>query len=129
MDDIQETSLLGSELYVYADDSKLFRYISGDSLELQSDLDSLSDWFNKWLLKLNINKCKVVSFGRNVINVHPYSIDGSELEHVHHIIDLGIIFEVKLNFSLHISAKVSKANSILGIIKRNFRYVISKNFL
>ena len=46
---------------------------------------------------------QVVSFGRNVNNVHQYSIDGSELEHVHHINDLGIIFEDTLNFSLHIS--------------------------
>ena len=68
--------ILGLEFYVYADDSKLFRDISGenDSLVLQSDLNSLSDWFKKWLLKLNINKCKVVSFGRTVIIVHQYTI-------------------------------------------------------
>ena len=122
---------MGSELYLYADDSKLFRYISGenDSLVLQSDLNNLSDWFEKWLLKLNISKCKVVSFGRNVINVHQYSICGLELEHVHQINDLGIIFEDKLNFSLHISAKVNKANSILGIIKRNFRYLSQESFV
>ena len=30
VNDIQETCILGSELYVYADDSKLFRYISGE---------------------------------------------------------------------------------------------------
>lgn len=131
VNDIQETCILGSELYLYADDSKLFRYISGenDSLVLQSDLNSLSDWFEKWLLKLNINKCKVVSFGRSVINVHQYSICGLELEHVHHINDLGIIFEDKLNFSLHINAKVNKANSILGIIKRNFRYLSQESFV
>ena len=92
-------------------------------------MNSLSDWFEKWLLKLNINKCKVVSFGRNVINVHQYSIGSSELEHVYHINDLGIIFEDKLNFSLHISAKVIKANSILGIIKRNFRYLSQQSFV
>ena len=71
VNDIQETCILGSDLYVYTDDSKLFRYISGENdslpLVLQSDLNSLSDWFKKWLLKLNINKCTVVLFGINVI--------------------------------------------------------------
>jgi len=46
-----------------------------------------------------------------------------------HIKDLGIAFEVKLNFGLHISEKVNKANSILGIIKRNFRYLSKESFV
>ena len=41
----------------------------------------------------------------------------------------GIIFEENLNFSLHISAKVIKANSILGIIKRNFRHLSQESFV
>jgi len=52
-----------------------------------------------------------------------------DLEHVQHIKDLGITFDVKLNFSLHITDKVNKlANSILGIIKRNFRYLSQEFF-
>jgi len=35
-----------------------------------------------------------------------------------------ITFDVKLNFSLH-----NKANSILGIIKRNFRYLSEESFV
>lgn len=131
VNDIQETCRLGSNLYLYADDSKLFRYISGEfeSFALQSDLTNLKDWFTKWLLKLNIDKCKVVSFGRNVINVHQYCIEDVEIEHVQHIKDLGVTFEAKLNFSLHINDKVNKANSILGIIKRNFRYLSQESFV
>jgi len=65
-----------------------------------------------WLLRLYINKCNVVSFGRNVNNAHQYSVDDIELEHVQHIKDLGITFDVKLNFSLHFREKVNNANSI-----------------
>jgi len=70
-------SYLGSELYLYAHDSKLFRYISGenDSIALLSHLNSLKNWFKKWLLRLIINNCNVVSFGRNVIIAHQYSVD------------------------------------------------------
>jgi len=109
---------LGSDLYLYAGNSKLFRHISGvnDSFALQTDLNSLKDWFKKWLLRLNINKCRPngVSFGRNVIITHQYSVDDIDLEHVQHIKDLGITFNVNLNFSLHINEKVNKADSILG---------------
>jgi len=93
------------------------------------DLNNLKDGFKQWLLKLNINKCNVVSYGRNVINAYQYSVDNIDLEHVQHIKDLGVIFYVKLNFSLHISGKVNKANSILGIIKRNFSYLSQKCFV
>jgi len=43
-----------------------------------------------------------------VINAH--SVDDIDLEHVQHIKDLGITFDVELNFSLHTSEKVNRAN-------------------
>ncbi len=62
---------------MYADDSKLFRHIksSADINKLQSDLDGLKEWFNKWQLTLNLNKCKIVSYSRKSINVNDYFID------------------------------------------------------
>jgi len=36
----------------------------------------------------------------NVINAHQYYVDDIDLEHVQHIKDLGIIFDVELNFIL-----------------------------
>jgi len=73
----------------------------------------------------------IVSFGRNVINAHQYSVDDRpiELEHVQHIKDLGITFDVELNFRLHISEKVNKANSVFGIIRRNFIYLTQESFV
>ncbi len=81
VNDIQDSCHLGSSLY--ADDSKLFRHIkiSADTNKLQSDLDGLKEWFNKWQLKLNINKCKIVSYSRKSINVNDYFIDTTTLEH------------------------------------------------
>ena len=35
-----------------------------DHEALQLGLNALQDWSNKWLLKLNILKCKTVFFGR-----------------------------------------------------------------
>jgi len=70
-----------------------------NSFALQTNLNSLKNWFKKWLLKLNINKCNVVSFGRNVINAHQYSIEDIDREHVQHIKDIDIPFDVKINFT------------------------------
>ena len=37
--------------------------------------------------------------------------------------DLGVIFDGKLSFDAHIQNCISKANRILGIIKRSFSYL------
>ena len=115
----------GSNIYLYADDAKLFKYISRteDTHILQSDIDKLNDWIEKWLLKLNIAKCKIVSFGRNIDVDGHYNIRGVEIDRVNSIKDLGVTFDTKLKFDDHIQEKINKATSILGIIKRNFRNI------
>jgi len=54
--------------YFFADDAKLFKHVicDEDHKALQLGLNALQDWSNKWLLKLNILKCKTVFFGRNI---------------------------------------------------------------
>jgi len=59
-------------------------------------------------------------YGRNIDNNYHYSTDNSELENIESIKDLGVTFDSRLKFSLHINEKVNKADSILGVIKRNF---------
>jgi len=77
--------------YLYADDAKLFRRISTsqDSLSLHDDINKLTHWTDEWLIKLNINKCKVVSYGRNIDHNYPYHINGVQLEQLDSIQDLG----------------------------------------
>ena len=43
--------------------------------------------------------------------------------------DLGVIFDSKLNFTEHISTKVSKANQIVGLIFRTFTFIVREMFL
>ena len=109
-------------LFLYADDAKLYRYIKcdHDRLLLQKDLDYIVNSINRFLLKLNVKKCKFVSYGRHDDNRFKYYINAEELEHRDSIKDLGVTFDSKLKFDLHILDKINKANSILGIIKRNF---------
>ena len=56
-----------SDVYMFADDSKIFNIIKSpeDQEILQNDFDSLSVWSDKWLLKLHPEKCKVVHLGKS----------------------------------------------------------------
>jgi len=51
------------------------------------------------------------------------------LEKLDSINDLGVTFDNNLSFKDHISQKINKAYSILGIIKRNFIYMDESGFI
>ena len=133
INDLVDSCSNGSELYLYADDAKLFRHILSDldSGLLQRDLDNLSNWTEKWLLKLNVNKCKYMSYERSHsdTSLNQYTIGGVNLEHVEVMKDLGVKFDVKLKFTDHINEKINKAYCVLGLIKRNFQYISEKCFV
>ena len=52
-----------ANMSLYAGDAKLYRTIkaSNDSQELQVALNGVKDWCDRWLLKLNVNKCKYLT--------------------------------------------------------------------
>lgn len=109
-----------SNILMYADDVKIFRYIMHDDDEvvLQSDLDSFSHWCNINLMELNIKKCKHMSFYRLNQFHSTYSLNGVELESVKSFLDLGILLDQSLTFRPHISMSVNKAYGVLGFMKR-----------
>jgi len=79
---------------------------------------------DRWLLKLNVNKCKVVTYAlRDSINTCFLIQEGSmyrEHEKLESFKDLGVIFDKRLTFGDHMHEKINKANNVLGIVKRNF---------
>ena len=52
-----------------------------------------------------------------------------KLQNVNSTKDLGVIIDNKLTFNEHISEKIKKANCMLGLIKRNFKYLDEKTFI
>ena len=70
INDLPET--VESMVHIFADDTKIYRKIAtvNDCIELQKDLDILQEWSNKWLLRFNADKCKVMRLGGQ----HPESI-------------------------------------------------------
>jgi len=116
---------------LYADYAKINNNIFNcqDKDILQNDLIKLKSWADNWLINLNIVKCKTVSYGRNEDNTYHYSINNTELENIESIKELGVTFDSRFKFSLHINEKINKAYSILGVIKRNFTYLNKDSFL
>ena len=59
--------LVQSNLKMFADDIKIYRaiYNISDGTLLQQDLDKLSEWVQKWLLKFSVPKCVVLPLGNS----------------------------------------------------------------
>jgi hypothetical protein len=131
INDLEDSCSENSHVALYADDTKLYKYVKheNDAIKLQEDLNNISVWINDWLLSLNIEKCKVISIGRNATIDFQYKIDDYELEKLYEIKDLGVTFDSKLKFTAHINDKVNKAFSVLGVINRNFKYMERNTFI
>jgi len=126
--------LVESILRLFADDTKVGREMvsQADVAYLQKDLDTLSKWSADWLLPFNVNKCKLMHIGTNN-RMAEYSMikDGqrSLITEVEEEKDLGVTLDNRLSFEKHIYGKVAKANQILGVIRRTFRYLDKEGFV
>ena len=83
-----------SDLYLYADDLKIFKEIKRgeeDIESLQQDLEKLYDWSRYSLLKFHPDKCVVMRIGTNQkkLATNPYyNMDATRLKIVEHEKDL-----------------------------------------
>ena len=94
-----------SEIYLFADDAKPFKHILSES-DQEMLQEGVAELTIECLLNLNISKCEVISFGRNVDKIHMYKIIDKDthvpIERVDTIRDLGILIDKKLSFKEHI---------------------------
>lgn len=68
---------------------------------------------------LNVNKCYKITFNKiNAPIQFDYSINNSSLHSKNDIRDLGITFDSKLLFNLHVNNICSKSLKMLGFVKR-----------
>ena len=112
---------VSSKISKFADDTKLGgkALTIGDCETIQKDLDNLNNWSEKWLLKFNKDKCKVMHVGYNNLK-HNYKLQGRNLIRVEEEKDLGVIVKSDLKNGSQCMAASRKANTILGFIARNF---------
>ena len=122
--------IVKSFVVLFADDTKIFNIVNepGERDIIQQDINVLSEWSDKWLLRFNASKCKVLHMKRKNKH-HTYSMNSTDLESVEEEKDLGVTFSNNLKFSKHIHNCASKANQILGLVKRTFECMDEDMFL
>ena len=114
-------SNVGSCSKLFADDTKLYREVSDvdDMAQLQNDVDSLELWAEKWQLPFNKSKCSLMHLGSS--NQHfTYQMGGTDIAQVNVEKDLGLLVDDTLKFHKQTAAAVSRANRVLGLVRRAF---------
>lgn len=114
-----------SHVLLYADDLKFYNRVSVDHNQLQDDLDRFVSWCSLNHLKINVPKCKSISFHRcdNQI-VRNYTINNQLLTSVDSFNDLGVVFQKDLSFNLHVESVAVRGFRMLGFIKRNSKHIM-----
>ena len=111
-----------SEVRLFADDCLLYREIHShqDHIILQQDLQQLEIWAGQWGMKFNATKCYIMSLLSK--SSHLNSLENQILKQVSLIpYRLGVQLSENLSWSEHISSITKKANSCLGLLRRNLR--------
>jgi len=115
-------SNIQSEIRLFADDILLYRSINTprDHDVLQEDLDTLIKWSNDWMMEFNISKCNVMQVTTNQnVSSFSYKMCNMPLSIVEEHDYLGIRLHHKLSWTPQINHICSKANRLLGFLKRN----------
>ena len=121
IDDLEEGLL--NEVLKFADDTKIFRRVDSekDRGVLQRDLDRLVQWSEVWQMRFNVDKCKVMHLGRGNLG-GDYAMNGEILGAVREERDLGVRITNDLKASAHCVHVCSRANRVLGKIRRTMVY-------
>ena len=117
------TKGIDSELRLFADDCVCYREIknSEDMVKLQEDIDRLRCWARSWGMRYQPVKCKLMQITRKRIKKinASYTLEGTVLDNVEKIKYLGITITNDLKWNTHVSNICTKANRILGFLRRN----------
>ena len=114
-----------SQIKLFADDCLVYRNVqtSTDQQILQQDLNTLMKWADKWQMKFNIRKCKIMQISNHRNKIHCiYTMDGTPLATTEQHSYLGVQLHHKLSWEPHIDHICSKANRTLGFLQRNLQH-------
>ena len=114
-----------SHIKLFADDCLIYRTIqsSSDQHILQQDLNALVKWAEKWQMKFNTAKCKIMQMTNHHNKLlFTYKMYGSPLVTTEQHSYLGVQLHHKLSWQPQIQYTCNKASKILGFLQRNLRH-------
>ena len=112
---------------LYADDLKLYSSAKNDKdgTNFQETLNRITDWAETWQLPISKEKSKwLLITNKNDSLPHnelKFELAGVALPKVTDVLDLGVNFNSKLNFSNHIAIIIAKAKQRLFLLKKSFK--------
>ena len=135
INDMQSQISDGTQIALYADDTKIWREICSDADQdqLQRDIDALYRWSVDNRMRFHPDKCKVLVVTlKHVRNELPfdrygYHLNNTYLDYVSREKDLGVITREDLSWSNHCVDLVSKANQRLGLVRRTCHFTKDRN--
>ena len=122
----------GTNIALYADDTKIWRQISNDidSDILNKDIDALNMWASDNLMRFHPKKCKVISvahkdkgFSTLPFYNYPYVIGVEILDYCEYEKDLGIHVHERLQWSMHYTSLLAKATQQFNLLRRTCHFV------
>ena len=120
-----------SDMFLFADDTKIFRRISTkqDEVILQEDINEMMKWADQWQLEFHPDKCVKMSINNKELENRTYNMDDVILRNVKQEKDIGVIVDDQLKFEDHMYEKIKKANNMMGLIRRSFIHLDEEIFL
>ena len=110
---------------LYADDTKVYRNINtfDDCMSMQKTLTNMDTWTRDNNIRFNASKCKALTINRKKSPLNfIYKLDNVELERVSTEKDVGVNITNSLTWNTHIYSITTKANKLLGLLKRTCHY-------
>ena len=114
---------INSEIRLFADDCVCYRQIRSheDHIALQKDIHHLGDWAQRWNMRFEPSKCKIMHISRKTHHKshYLYSLQDTALDSVTHTKYLGVTITNDLRWNRHVANITCKANQMLGLLRRN----------
>ena len=117
-------SVISSKVRLFADDCLVYREIKNrqDQIALQKDINLLENWGSKWGMRFNAANCNIMRMSRKQTPISTqYELSGQVLEEVKDAKYLGVTVSDDLEWTKHINAITTKANSKLSFLRRNLK--------
>ena len=117
---------------LFADDTLLHRLMKSiqDHQAIQEDLKELEKWEEEWKMDFHPKKCNVLPISRStkktISTCENYILHNETLEQVTETKYLGVTLQSNLSWDKHINTICTKANKMLGLLRRNLKTAPAK---